>query len=187
VADKKEWDRIDGEPQLWHSRFEKFYLVLGTERSLMAAYKVWRIQKDTIGHNGNGNGEKKINGIPNRWWHTSKTWRWQDRAEAWDTEQREQRLKEEEELRLQMRKTRRALLSGFIGKFAPLLQEFNLRDAPSLSEMTKGLETLLKQMREEYDDLPTLRIGGEEPGKPIRIEIVDAVVGKEMFEKEDEG
>jgi len=34
VVEKKAWDHIDDEPQMWFDRFEKFYLVLGMERSL---------------------------------------------------------------------------------------------------------------------------------------------------------
>jgi len=151
---KKAWDRIDGEPQMWFSRFEKFYLVLGTERSLHAAYQNWRVKKSTVELNGNG----KIDGISGSWQKASKNWKWKDRAEVWDAEQREQRLKEEEELRLEMRKRRRTLLGGFIAKYANLLQQFELRDNPSLSEMTKGLDTAIEQMRKEYDDLPMQRV-----------------------------
>jgi len=155
---KKAWDRIDGEPQMWFDRFDRHYRPLGPERSVNAAYQKWRAEKNINMHNGNENGSQKINGISQAWWRASKDWKWKDRAEVWDAEQREQRLKEEEELRLEMRKRRRTLLGGFIAKYANLLQQFELRDNPSLSEMTKGLDTAIEQMRKEYDDLPMQRV-----------------------------
>lgn len=93
------WDRQradDGElePMLWFSRFDKYYRPQGPERSLLEAYNLWR------GERGRG----KASGAPQSWLDNQKEWCWQERAEAWDLEQRRRRIAEEEEQRREMRK-----------------------------------------------------------------------------------
>ena len=66
------WDRQPGEPEKWFQRFTR-YRLLGYARTVEAMYRE----------------ERKALGLPvkrpSQYWHELKqTWRWQERAQAWD-------------------------------------------------------------------------------------------------------
>lgn len=67
------WQKQDGEPALWHSRFEVFRL-LGPERTLEDAWR--RVTQ---------RGKKKRPG--SMWSIRAAQWHWRERAAAWDAEQ----------------------------------------------------------------------------------------------------
>ncbi len=96
--ERKEWERLPGEPNLWYSRFETFRL-MGPKRSLFALYQDIRAQA--------GASRRSQIGVPQSWRRASNRWRWRDRAEAWDEAER-QRVRAEYEAQ------RRAILEeGF--------------------------------------------------------------------------
>lgn len=93
------WDRQrddDGElePMLWFSRFDTYYRPQGPERSLLGSYNLWQAEK----------GKKKSNSPSGAWYNAWQEWRWQERAEAWDLEERRKRIAEEEAQRREMRR-----------------------------------------------------------------------------------
>ena len=117
------WDRQrsdDGElePIRWFGRFTRHYLSQGTERSLLAAYNGWRIEKHS----------KASTGTPLCWQKNAERWHWKQRAEAWDEEERRKRTKIEDEERQDMyhRHIRNAIVMQNISG-ARLVQ---LRDEP---------------------------------------------------------
>jgi len=77
------WDRKTGEPMLWYSRFTLFR-ELGPERSLLGAYRAWRVQRGAEGG--------KIMTVSGPWERNANKWAWRDRAEAWDHYQQMRRL-----------------------------------------------------------------------------------------------
>jgi len=81
------WDRHPGEPILWYGRFDRYYRPLGTERSLLGAYNVWRKAETD---------REPATGTPEWWRKRSDEWHWQERAEAWDAEQRRRRMATEQ-------------------------------------------------------------------------------------------
>jgi len=88
------WDRQrteDGELESsrWFGRFERIYRPMGTERSLLAAYNAWRSERE----------RKAATGAPMSWINASITWRWKERAEAWDESERRRRMAIEQEER----------------------------------------------------------------------------------------
>lgn len=85
------WDRQsigdELEPIRWYSRFEIFR-ELGVDRSMRAAYRVWRASKG---------GEKRQTGSVSRpWERAAKKWKWRSRAEAWDRFQQVRRMQIEQ-------------------------------------------------------------------------------------------
>ena len=78
------WDRQrdekgELEPAMWYGRFD-LYRSLGTERSLLGAYRAWRVERGAISY--------KVMAVSQSWVRNSRLWHWKDRAEAWDNEQR---------------------------------------------------------------------------------------------------
>lgn len=71
------WERQPGEPNETYNRFHR-YLTLPGKRSLLAAYNSERGEK----------GLKKATGCPDSWRSAFTRWRWEQRATAYDAQQR---------------------------------------------------------------------------------------------------
>lgn len=75
TATRQPWDRLPKEPGHWYARFERYRLA-GPTRTIEAAYR----------GDAKGNEGKR----PTRHWtDAAKRWRWKQRAEAWDEQQRQ--------------------------------------------------------------------------------------------------
>lgn len=102
--DKKLWKRQEGESVMWFNRFRR-YLALGPKRSLKAAVEEERSQVKALKSTKEGQSEKRTEGkarakrgqaaqiapvaplpvqVPGSWKAASVTWRWVERARAWD-------------------------------------------------------------------------------------------------------
>lgn len=143
------WERRKGEPVNWFARFSNYYLPLGEERTIEAAFRAWRADYLQL---AGISGYKQKRPSPS-WYEVIEKWGWKERAELWDKEQR--RLKEVEETKekLEWQDKRRQLMTGFFAKIAAALGKTNL-DNPSLSALTYALKMVLEQNRLEYG-LPT--------------------------------
>jgi len=84
------WSRLPDEPAMWYQRFDEFYRVLGHGRSILAAYNAWQSAQDDAS-------QRKIPAkAPHPGWGSnSRKWRWKQRAEAWDEQQRNIRYADE--------------------------------------------------------------------------------------------
>jgi hypothetical protein len=71
------WDRQLGEPNLWFGRFER-YRLSGPKRSLLATLNAERTE----------NGLARKTRLPGAWNRAFEHWRWRQRAEAWDEQER---------------------------------------------------------------------------------------------------
>jgi hypothetical protein len=67
------WEQKPDEPGRWYQQFER-YRLLGPDRSLLAAFNQWRIEK----------GRKVSTRAPKTWRDAAARCSWQSRAEAWD-------------------------------------------------------------------------------------------------------
>jgi phage terminase large subunit len=79
--ERKPWDRIEGEPHLWFSRFTS-YRLLGPSRNLA---EVKRRERQAKGRPVRG-----LVTVPGAWRDAARTWDWKPRAEAWDQHIRDQ-------------------------------------------------------------------------------------------------
>lgn len=94
------WDRQRDnddnlEPILWFNRFDLYYRPRGPERNLLAAVNMWREREGNKG---------RTNSIPHAWFNAHRDWKWKERAEAWDAEQRRIRLIDEQRAISEMNK-----------------------------------------------------------------------------------
>jgi len=67
------WGRMNGEPHKWFVRFNNFRL-MGPSRSILACYNGEKV----------GRGGKKGHHVTSSWQTQSDSWKWRERAEAWD-------------------------------------------------------------------------------------------------------
>ena len=116
VDDTPLWEQQQGESTLWFGRFHA-YMLLGSERSVLAAYTVHRRQQyeETARESPKQPGPFKApSSAPSSWKSASKAWAWEVRADHWDAEQRrkaeEQWAERQEELRRDEWETSRLLL-----------------------------------------------------------------------------
>lgn len=137
------------EPMLWYDRFDKFYRPLGPERSLLAAYNLWKQERARARKI-----EFKPSQAPSRsWFDNARRWRWQERAEVWDEEQRQKRLKKETAEIEEARQQR-------IGAFRTLL-------ARGYDRLKGGIESEHVALRAVVEGAKGLRLEYGEPSEVI--------------------
>ncbi len=73
------WESMPGEPARWYARFERYRLA-GPARSLLGTFNAQRADKG-MPHRGC---------VPGAWAEAARRWRWRERADAWDEEERRQ-------------------------------------------------------------------------------------------------
>jgi hypothetical protein len=72
------WERQPGEPNRWFARFERYRLA-GPSRSLVGTVNAEQAEK----------GNKRQTKVPGAWSRAAASWRWRQRAEAWDEQERQ--------------------------------------------------------------------------------------------------
>jgi hypothetical protein len=143
VPAKKPWERTEGEPARWFFRFRN-YLSMGSKRSINAVYEAEKQDKSG----------KSSNKAGTTWYSAAKRYRWQERAEAWDNEQDEQKAAMLREI---------ALTSPFISKAYRLIQLNGMTDALSQTleqgidavtfiAIAKQIQALMHDIRDELDE-----------------------------------
>lgn len=163
------WDRqrdAQGnlEPLLWFTRFES-YRLMGPGRSLLGCVNAERGRK----------GQKKAAKTPGSWSRAAETWRWRERAEAWDMaevqRQRAEQEAEERRLREQARQVRRNLLAAGHNLLARAMllymgPQAAIADPQTAQRLLSAIARYNADSREEYGDLPArdLNVRGRDGG-----------------------
>lgn len=158
-----DWSRREGEPTKWFRRFER-YRLMGSNRSLLGAYKSEPIRKSQ-----NGRPRKEPLRAPPSWTPIADKWEWKARAEAWDMLEAEkeaaaaeavkEREREEREAeRIEWKAKRRLLAQGLYSKAAEALTKLGKdNELASLNQVANTVKIVLVELRAEFDDLPTQR------------------------------
>src|SRR3990167_131054 len=95
------WDQQPDEPHRWFSRFDSYYRVLPpSSRSIEEAWRQWKLKEPN---------QSKAKRAPAQWILVSQEWKWKERAQAYDNEQRRQRLIDEQEATADANKRHRKL------------------------------------------------------------------------------
>lgn len=145
----KSWDRYPKEPNQWFDRFTKLRL-MGPNRSLLAAFRNERLAAGKSGH---------VVRVPGAWNTNAIKWKWLERAEAWDQEQRE--LEEKQALR-DLEKARRHRVEvlmggrGFVIKWLSRMLERVTKDPKVLDSwdfdtITLAMVRINRELRAEYE------------------------------------
>jgi hypothetical protein len=137
------WERQEGESARWFFRFRN-YLYLGPMRSVNAAAELERKSKK----------EKSRTNTGPEWYNAAKRYQWQERAEAYDKEQDEQKAALLREI---------AMKSPFISKPFRLVQLNSLvdtlsrqleqgRDSVTFLALTKQIQSIMHDIRDELEE-----------------------------------
>jgi hypothetical protein len=157
------WDRLPEENDLWYGRFES-YRLSGPQRSIRSTYTAERRQRAP-----EGDGQQQgTYSIPASWSEAAQTYRWAERASAWDNYQldivRAEQEKMWEELRLQNKQDRVALLQAQQAFVAQQLRAYareTQQDRDLIlvkpSELFRGISQVTSDLREELDQKPANR------------------------------
>jgi len=138
------WDRLEGEPGLWYSRFDKFYRAQGVERNLQEAINLWRVSK----------GKERTTNIGQAWTKAFREWNWRERAEAWDASEREREMREENDEWERRRKARLRVIEKARTKVIEALDEI-VTEKLSTKEILALAEFAADQERTEWASTPT--------------------------------
>lgn len=127
------WDRQEGEPTLWFGRFER-YRKMGNSRTMLGCVRAEEADKGRV---------EQSQKVPGAWNEACQTWRWRDRAEAWDALQVALARKEEAEVLAQRRKAWIAQAQAIQGKGVQRLltldpDDLSFRDV--LAAVTEGVK-----------------------------------------------
>lgn len=139
----EQWDRQEGEPAIWYSRFRR-YLLLFPKRSVAAVYAAESEPKDEEDE------KERKNGPSGRWYEVARAWRWEERAQAWDAAQ----FAEEEQAR------KRILQSGWALDHNRIM---------TLIEVTQVLRQMVNDPAQIW--LPDVKAIGSGPGAE-RVDLV---------------
>jgi hypothetical protein len=175
---KQPWDRQPGEPNLWYDRFERFRLA-GVSRSILSLYNAERKQKD----------KPTASTQPHPWNTTAATWRWRERAEAWDEHLREQKRREDQEKRdkelakvRELRRTTVESMQALLGHVTTYQYEDARKqgkphlDPKTLRELAQAMAIIFKESRLEFGeptDITDVTSGGKSLARDV-MELSDA-------------
>ena len=142
---RRPWHRRPKEPNQWYDRFVTYYLTTpASRRSVDAA---WR--------QGSGS-SSKAKQASGAWYRAAKKWQWQERAEAYDEDQRGLLLKAVEEERLEDRRRRIDVMKAVRARLVQALKALDPQDA-GWSQVVHGAVAVNAELRKEYSDEPDTR------------------------------
>lgn len=144
------WEREAHESPLWFYRFDAYYRPLGPERNLLKAYKGW--------YQAEKGRESKSVSAPTSWREAAERWRWLERADAFDVQQRLARLKDEDEARRKSREQRLAILNGVLLRASTALVRLDPEEA-RWGDVIAAVRLAVQELRHEYgDDVTTVKV-----------------------------
>lgn len=138
------WERLQGESNLWYSRFE-VYRLLGPGRSIEAAFRVCATPPDE---------EERVAKVregpraSRHWRNAAEKYEWQVRAEAWDGAERNRLRAQEEDRRFAARQRRLDTIERLQVDATAAIEAANLPQLNALAarEMLGSLRMLLSDM-----------------------------------------
>lgn len=118
AVERKPWQQREGEPDLWYDRFEVFRM-LGAFRSVRKTYQAFQ-REDPEMYTGKT--------TPPGWHEKAKQWGWAERARAYDLEQREQFMVQEQEIAMDRRMRRLQIIQELEGDTFAALKTANIAE-----------------------------------------------------------
>ena len=141
------WKRQPNEPMFWYRRFE-IYRKLGPERSLRAAYRADISQQRVRQKLSEVIPEGENENVTRGWYKIARSWKWEERAEAFDESELLKDQAAEEKARETAREARLDVLKKSIEfgydqlAFKITKAGENLSDRPKWNEYVKALQVL---------------------------------------------
>jgi len=134
---------------------------MGPDRSVLAVHNSWRVR----------NGKKPARCPGGYWTDQAQKWRWQERAESWDEEEREcLRRKREAEIDMLFEDIKVAVQS-FYGKLADRLETLDPSEIPAGVLIPQFL-AIVKKLEEIYGRAPAEKLEVSGPnGQPLQVDL----------------
>jgi len=155
------WARLPGEPSHWYTRFNH-YRLLGPKRSVNKTFAELGASKGTKRH-------------PDGNWHEAVVrYRWYERAAAWDMALARADAEADAQERKEAREQRRRLAKLAFSKLAIALNGLTEERLQEMSPFAVflSIRTILREVRAEFDDLPTTHLQLAGPtGGPVQISL----------------
>lgn len=147
MSDERQiWEQEENEPGLWFERFER-YRLLGPRRSLLSVYNTERLAED----------EPTAKAIPGAWNEACRLYDWKNRASTWDAYEQQRRREQYDADRQEDHEARVMMLKAMRGKLMQRFQTLEVKEiTPEL--LMRGMQMVARELRAEYDDLPTQRL-----------------------------
>jgi hypothetical protein len=167
------WDRQPDEPNRWFSRFERFRAA-GPSRSLLGTMNSELSDKGAIP-------KAKVSGS---WHRASIRWRWRERAEAWDAQERRRvqaaRIQQIDEMRSRHIQEAQALQSKALQRLKSL--ELDDLSAPDVLRYFVEATKLERTARGEPDTIEERRVTGRDGGAVV-FSLEDALTAEEELQE----
>jgi len=141
TTNKPPWERLPDEPNRWYDRFD-LYRSLGPTRSILAAFRTYYIQKK----------QNPSDHSRSEWYGIAKTWKWKERAEAYDEQQRKYFHEHEAELQKESRRRRIEALELFLDKCIEALRALPAEKA-SYASLAQSMKTIARELRAEHGEI----------------------------------
>jgi hypothetical protein len=125
---RQPWEQMDGEPNLWFGRFQ-VYLGLGPMRSVKAAVTAAAAGPEAGTGTGSGTGAGKPRKSSGIWSRHGRVWRWRERAQAWDAQQRNLLAVAERNSRAALKSRRLDVIGDYLDVVREVLNKADLEEA----------------------------------------------------------
>jgi hypothetical protein len=163
----KPWDQQPGEPDRWYDRFSRHFLMVGPERSLLNSW----IRDEGEKAAKDGRVPRRKSGLPKHWLNATETWKWRERASAYDAAERE---RQEERRRAEVDRAYDSMLPAALACYAKLTQRIaslEPADLPPHSVFPQFL-AVVKHIQEQLGRHPAQRLEVTGPGGgPLMIDV----------------
>lgn len=143
IATQKPWERAEGESAKWHMRFRN-YLTMGPKRSVHA---IFQAEKQSM--------VEKSRGRPGEtWYNAAKKYHWQERADAWDAEQDEQKAALIRDIALKSSFVSKPFRLVLLNSMADTLsRELEQGHSPAMFiALTKQIQSLMHDIQSELQE-----------------------------------
>lgn len=132
----------EGESDVWHRRLMHYISLKGAARNVSNAYRTrdegrYYVENDIV---------------DGRWYKIARTWKWVERARAYDEYQQLLLAKEARELRLEKLQELSKVIEKAYKVFDPESADV------SLQALVKGFATFLQESRSEHNALPVQKV-----------------------------
>jgi len=143
------WEQQPGEPQTWYDRFTFYYLPQGINRSIVAAYKMYRVDKATT--RGEVLDSDAIDKASGSWNVNSQLYNWIERAKAHDAYTREQWLEQVNDMAIESHRQRVNVFQIALDKLTQAWRAKVVDEDVSVNSLSNAIKTVARELR---TDLP---------------------------------
>jgi len=143
------WDQQPGEDMTWFHRFAFYYLPLGINRSVVAAYKSYRVDKASISNSSID--VDAIEQAAGSWHKWSQRYNWITRAQAYDEYMRQAWMEQVNDMAIDSHRQRVNVFQIALDKLTEAWRDKVIDGETSVNSLSNAIKTVARELR---TDLP---------------------------------